>query len=450
MFTLLKKLNFSFRFLFCLLFLCLFISCDYGNNSKSANNSNSTYTIKGKILNKDYTPAPDVNIYIQDSLKTVTDTDGTYTITDLSQGSYTLTAKKALEDGSETMISYDFNCADLVDMIINSLLLPEPVKMLPPLEILTNSITVTWGKYNGSDFREYKVYANNLPNIDENNGTLIYVETDSNINTYLFKGGYGMLTGMMGVSPGVTYYFRIYVMNSKGLLAGSNIISVTTRQWDNEAHFSRFYALKAVQNFAGTDEIRGITYDGNYLWLMYFNNNVTIVQYDYTNGTVLKSFAITDSNKSPNGLAWDGQYLWMSCYEKIKKIDPVSGEVVKTFTVTYGVTDLSSDGTNLYLNRYYPDVDAISPLNGGIVKEYGNPFSKLPNCYTGIAYHNGELWFSCRQSQYLAILDTESGEHIGIVDAGLKKYYYLCFMNNQLVCVDEGSQVYIFDIETVK
>jgi hypothetical protein len=138
-----------------------------------------------------------------------TDAEGRFTLA-APAGRHELTARYVAEDGAlnEQRLVAEAGADAAVE-----LQLPRPTRLEQPTAATRDSAQVAWNPYPGSDFREYKLYRHTSAALDESTGTLVHV---------------GMARGEAQfvdteVRPGETYYYRVFVMNDFGRLAGSNI-----------------------------------------------------------------------------------------------------------------------------------------------------------------------------------------------------------------------------------
>ncbi|WP_083560367.1 carboxypeptidase regulatory-like domain-containing protein [Myxococcus fulvus] len=141
------------------------------------------------------------------SASTETDADGRFKLSAPS-GRHEITARYQAEDGA---LNEQRFMAE-VD-VTAELRLPRPTRLQEPVVVDAGTVRLSWNPYPGADFREYKLYRAKSAALDETTGTLVYV---------------GMVPGDAefvdeDVRPGDVYFYRLFVMNDFGRLAGSNI-----------------------------------------------------------------------------------------------------------------------------------------------------------------------------------------------------------------------------------
>jgi hypothetical protein len=94
---------------------------------------------------------------------------------------------------------------------------PDAVSLSDPSNVTISSCKLNWTNSTASDFVSYKIYQSTSTNVTESS-TLLTTITNSGSTNYTASG----------LSGSTTYYFRVYVVNNKGLSAGSNTVSATT------------------------------------------------------------------------------------------------------------------------------------------------------------------------------------------------------------------------------
>jgi len=436
------------NFLFFLFFVLLF-SC----------NKDDKFELRGRIKFDNGIIAKNSQVYIDGVLKTTTNSDGNFIISDLSSGKYKLNVNNtdSLESFSEVEMDIELKNKDLD---LESLLLPVPVK-IETTEISSNSIKLKWNKCNSSDFREYKIYICSTSGLDEDSGTLLSILTNVN-DTILTVNEGDFWWGGATLTPNSTYYFRVFVMNSYGRMSGSNILEVTTVLWDNADDFTNNYNLLFESSFAAQGNLTGIAWDGNYFWMLYFeyiggyndNNRATLIKYNYEQGTSLDTIVLDDSNFYTAGITWDGTNVWISFGEYIQSVNIINEVLDKKYYVGESSVDLAWNNENLLLLDVWNKVTIINPLNGSISNQFNTPFIEIGySGEKGIAYRTSEIWIINNWHNEICILD-ETGNHIGVAEVdflqeGLTSNGHLmpmCFMNNKLVIAFD-SQVRIYTIE---
>ncbi|MCK8498347.1 carboxypeptidase regulatory-like domain-containing protein [Myxococcus faecalis] len=154
-------------------------------------------------------PVQGALVYLTESpsASTETDADGRFKLSAPS-GRHEITARYQAEDGA---LNEQRFMAE-VD-VTAELRLPRPTRLQEPVVVDAGTVRLSWNPYSGADFREYKLYRAKSAALDESTGTLVYV---------------GMVPGETefvdeDVRPGDVFFYRLFVMNDFGRLAGSNI-----------------------------------------------------------------------------------------------------------------------------------------------------------------------------------------------------------------------------------
>jgi hypothetical protein len=96
---------------------------------------------------------------------------------------------------------------------------PPPVTITQPQpdDIGETSLILKWSRYNGGSFASYKIYMSKTANVTIDN----YLKaTVTDVNT--------VQTTLNSLSPGMTYYVKIFVFTTAGTSSGSNEITFTT------------------------------------------------------------------------------------------------------------------------------------------------------------------------------------------------------------------------------
>jgi len=150
---------------------------------------------------------------------------------------------------------------------------------------------------------------------------------------------------------------------------------------------------------------RGITFDGQYLWVANSGDGNSqygsmIYKIDPTNGNVVASFS-SPGGDGACGFAWDGQYLWHSNYmtNTIYKLNPANGQVVSSFPSPGDFPfDLAWDGAYLYEVAGNTDIILKVDVSNGsavdtIVCTYSSP-NLRPFGLAYLPFESGQIWTS--------------------------------------------------------
>jgi hypothetical protein len=198
-----------------LLFLVLIILiCSCKEKTTEVNGLN---TVKGTVTHQQKPVAnATVSLKGQSNLSSQTDPSGKFTILDVPNGNYTISAEKINSDSS--ILATTSYVTVTGDMDLQTLILPKGVKMYSVTIFTSSTISLSWNPTDASDFREYKLYRHTTSGLDETTGTLAHVSTTINDTSFVDEN----------LNPLTKYFYRVYVMNDYGRLGGSDIVSSTT------------------------------------------------------------------------------------------------------------------------------------------------------------------------------------------------------------------------------
>jgi hypothetical protein len=156
----------------------------------------------------------DLNDLVQ--FRVSSDNEGFFEINNVPSGAHKLNYQVNLESGSFSKVTEDIQLTS--DLFLDNLMLPDPVSLNDATiqrNVVSNEVSLSWNKYEGNDFREYKLYKHSTSGLDETTGELLHVATT--INDTLFT------TTLPHSSE---TYFRVFIRDNFGLLGGSNIVEV--------------------------------------------------------------------------------------------------------------------------------------------------------------------------------------------------------------------------------
>lgn len=447
--TVLKSIRTLSRHGIMFLFILLVFACKKDKPADSL-------TVQGNISNIDPS-ASAASITLKNSSNSyecLASASGSFTIANVVAGDYDL---KISQEKSGGHVEKNLKASVWDQNIYITVKLPDPVVLSSPSHT-QYTVTLTWTRSYDEGFREYKVYRGLTPGLDETTGTLINVLTISS-DTLMTDGQEMNING--GVAPGTKYYYRVMVMDQYGKIAGSNLINVTT---DSLPSVPEMYKLEAVTNFPGNTGlglIRGIAYDGNFIWMAYSLSpggyydsvNVTLVKYDYQNNQTLKTLRFKDIYPEFGGLDFDGTNLWLQVTKPgnmhmLIKIDTATGGFLGTYPTDYGVRDVSAYNDVIYLNYYYEKIELINPDNGALLNTLHYSIFPGTNSH-GMLVRENEIWltFFLVNNGMIHILD-HSASLIGYVKTPVNDVKP-CFIGNQLFLYD-NTRVYIYNVQPLK
>ncbi len=418
------------------------VSCKKDTNTKD----NGLYRIYGKVLNiqPSSSEIPITLSNEQNNYITYITKSGEYEFQNIKAGEYKLNVSQNVSEGSiEKTLKVSISESD--EML--NIPLPNPVQIFCTAHP-SRSITLNWTKSLDPGYREYKIYKGYNTGLDETTGTLLHVATNASDTVYAING----------VEPNSDHYYRVFVMDELGKIAGSNVLHVKT---DSDPVI---YTLELETNFAGIGglgTISGVTYDGNYIWLayrlsiggFYDNDKVTLAKYDCKNYSLIDSLSFNDRYEPLGGLTSDGQNLWLQYSTTgtdnnlICKIDPITKKKTNMYATDYGIWGLCYYKNELYCNYYYCKIDKINPNTGGVISTHNISSSDLGGNSYGIAVRDNEIWITGRLGP------VDKSINIFNSDFSLKGYVknpmdysQICFLDDRLIIANE-SRVFIYNIK---
>ncbi|RKN02625.1 hypothetical protein [Aquimarina sp. AD10] len=187
--------------------------------SCSDDSENDSFILSGKIMTNNE-PVSNVTVSVDgfQNFTVTTDVNGDFEIKNISSGEKNVKISKNFSSQlGESFSEKNFNVDIQGNTNLDNITLPNPV-YIKITDKSTSSISLEWNTSNDSNFREYKLYRDTTPGLDETTGELIFVSTDKSTNT--FEDKY--------LSASRNYYYRVYVMDNLGLLGGSNLASGKT------------------------------------------------------------------------------------------------------------------------------------------------------------------------------------------------------------------------------
>src|SRR5262245_57417987 len=134
--------------------------------------------------------------------------------------------------------------------------------------------------------------------------------------------------------------------------------------------------------FPGVDQVGGVTFDGERVWLAAGDKLKAV---DPVSGDVVRSIDVA----AHAGTAFDGRHLYQLAEDRIQKIDPSSGRVLSTIPSPGGSdSGLAWAEGSLWVGQYRErKIHQVDPDTGAILRTIeSNRF------VTGVTWVDGELW----------------------------------------------------------
>jgi streptogramin lyase len=195
----------------------------------------------------------------------------------------------------------------------------------------------------------------------------------------------------------------------------------------------------------------GFAFDNNdNIWIMSGVHNGSshrLTCFNPTTGAILASYVyqnlIEALGTGVYGITSDGTSIWISVAgntNKLVQVNPATGQIIRNMSSTsiLGPTDLSWDGTNLWISSGTGEIDTINPNNG-----QRTHFLSRGDRESGIAYHNGEVWVSNMFDRKIVVYDAANKTKIDeITTVGLPTTSWdrrLEFHNDQLIVLTSAG-----------
>jgi len=133
------------------------------------------------------------------------------------------------------------------------------------------------------------------------------------------------------------------------------------------------------------EAIHGVTFDGKSVW--FAADGGDLVAIDPATG---KEIVRRTSVGCRAGVTFDGTHLWAICGREIQKIDPTSNQVLASVSLPAGaeVSGMAWAEGALYVGDYAAKkILKIDPKTGEVLRTI-----KLDRMVTGVTWADGELW----------------------------------------------------------
>lgn len=155
--------------------------------------------------------------------------------------------------------------------------------------------------------------------------------------------------------------------------------------------------------FPGVDKVHGVTFDGDKVW---FAAGDRLKALDPGSGEVARTLDVAGHA----GTAFDGTHIFQIAEDKIHKIDPASGRVLATIPAPGGGRDSGmawAEGTLWVGQNRDRKIHQIDPETGAILRTI-----ESRRVVTGVTWVDGELWHGAWEGDESGLLhiDPQSGE----------------------------------------
>lgn len=161
--------------------------------------------------------------------------------------------------------------------------------------------------------------------------------------------------------------------------------------------------------FPGTEQVHGVTYDGQHVW---FASGEKLNAFDPASGKPVREIDVA----AHAGTAFDGKHLYQIAEARIQKIDPRTGRVLGTIPAPGAGGDSGlawAEGT-LWVGHYRArKIHQIDPETGAILRTIdSNRF------VTGVTWVDGELWHGMWEGDESEVrrVDPQTGEVLEMIE----------------------------------
>jgi glutamine cyclotransferase len=179
-------------------------------------------------------------------------------------------------------------------------------------------------------------------------------------------------------------------------------MTLETAQKQMESPVRTAEVVREYGPFAGSDHVHGVTHDGSRIWAA---TGAKLVAFDAASGETVRTL----DRACDAGTAFDGRYLYQIAEARIDKIDPSSGDVVRSIAAPGHGRDSGltwAEGT-LWVGQYRDrKIHQIDPETGAILRTIeSNRF------VTGVTWVDGDLWHGTWEADEseLRRVDPQSG-----------------------------------------
>ncbi len=216
--------------------------------------------------------------------------------------------------------------------------------------------------------------------------------------------------------------------------------------------FFPLYGETVVRSFPVLENASGLAFDGSHFWYgIYGVNSNWIYEVDTLDGTIISQ--IPNPGDDVYGLTWDGNYLWVMCaypQDSIYKLDTL-GNVIDAFpALAQYHAGLAWDGSHLWNGRYYPDPGLIFKLN----PQDGSPLDTIPPPAAqtwDLAWDGNYLWVADYYANMIYKVDPSDGTVLDSFPSPHSKPKGLAWFGDYLALIDQGvgynqDLLYIIDV----
>jgi hypothetical protein len=218
-------------------FLALFIAivaCGCLSDDLTSNGPDTGF-IQGKVMMNGQ-PVAGVTLYVEGyswMTNVISDETGDFTIKGIPLGAQTLVAEKTGVDGSFSR--YTGNVSVISQTELGTITLPNPAGFYPIITVAetydNRDIEIKWTSSNISDFKEYRIYRANEPEVDEISAELIYTSSSAGDTVFIDQ-----------LPQSARVFYRVFIYNSQTVVAASNVLALELEpiDWGTIANMTDF------------------------------------------------------------------------------------------------------------------------------------------------------------------------------------------------------------------
>jgi glutamine cyclotransferase len=172
---------------------------------------------------------------------------------------------------------------------------------------------------------------------------------------------------------------------------------------------SKVEILREYGPFLGVDQVGGVTFDGQRVWLA---SGKELKAFDPANGEMLASLAVV----AEAGTAFDGQHLFQITEGHIRKIDPKTGRILATIPSPGDGDDsgLAWAEGSLWVGQHRNrKIHKVDPETGTVLSTI-----ESDRFVTGVTWVDGDLWHGTwdDEGSDLRRIDPRTGEVLELLE----------------------------------
>lgn len=176
--------------------------------------------------------------------------------------------------------------------------------------------------------------------------------------------------------------------------------------------------------------------------ISYFNPKTKIVEKQFTYDSLS-----TEMGSNAKTITWDGEYVWILFSHndaKFIKIDPSNGAILKTLNASsishIDAMDWDFGHRNILAGTHIQDLYSVVANNGDKNLRLRTKYDAR-----GMAIRNNEVWLYQHLDNYIHIYNKDNSEYCGTIFKTYRGGGDFCFFNDKLAVIIDGN-LNLFDI----